>query len=181
MQFIRKNIVVVLAFAVPIIFVLIVAGSVYFPGRLLSTKYNFVYATCDQSTYPYKYDNSYDCGTYLSKLYNVEEGKLVMHTPGTTTPYNTRLFLHDIESDEGREIVFDEAKSLNLSPLITSPDGVSLSNSYDRGSDFFIFFDSGSNYGYYLTKGSKQRRLNLVNDGDRYYSNYNFRFIGWVI
>ena len=33
----------------------------------------------------------------------------------------------------------------------------------------------------YLTKGKKHRRLDLLGGDDRYYSNNNFKFIGWVI
>ena len=73
---------------------------------------------------------------------------------------------------------------MKLSNLLTSPDGVTVSNnrSYNGGYDLFIFGGGGySSYGYYLTKGKSKRKLNLINDTDRYYYSNNFQFLGWVL
>ena len=190
MSFIKEHFIVILAFMLPLLLIVGLAVSTYIPSLLLSTKYDFVYATCGDGT---NYYYEYRCEMYLNSLYTVENGKLLLRdvdpaqdsdndkTPDVAENYVTRLFLHDTQTNEGREITLNEAQSLDLNKLITSPDGVSVESVYNDSVDFFIFFDGSSNYGYYLTKGRKKSKLNLVNDDDRYYYRDNFKFIGWVI
>lgn len=191
MEFIKKHFIMILAFTLPLLLIIGLAASTYIPSLLLSTQYNFVYATCgDGSNYYYEHSN---CDVYLNSLYMVENDKLLLRTvdpaqdsdndkiPDIAENYVTRLFLHDTQTNEGREITLNEAQSLNLNVLITSPDGVSVESIYNDSVDFFIFFDGSSQYGYYLTKGGKKSKLNLVNGTDRYYYRDNFKFIGWVI
>ncbi|MCA9361723.1 hypothetical protein KC845_04185, partial [Candidatus Kaiserbacteria bacterium] len=84
----------------------------------------------------------------------------------------------DTEKNVSREITLAEAEGLTLDPLITSPDGVSVSSDYSYSGDF-IFFGGGSSYGYYLTKGSSKTKVNLIENG-RYYRD-DVEFIGWVL
>jgi hypothetical protein len=184
MIFIKKNIVVILAFMLPILLIIGLAVSVYLPGVFLSTQYNFVYATCDNGSGDYQYYPDYpqNCNAFLNSLYQVENGGLVTQTAVLANGrYLPRLFVHDTKNNESREITFTEAESLRLSGLLTSPDGVSIDNGYNRGSEFFPFFGGSFQYGYYLTKGSKRHRLDLLGANDRYYSDNNFKFIGWVV
>ena len=183
MEFIKKNLIVILAFLLPILLIIGLAVSVYLPGFFLSTKYDFVYATCGNGSGDYQYYPDYpqNCNTFLNNLYQVENGKLVMRPiVPTNSRYISRLFIHNTKRNESREITSAEAEKLHLSGLLTSPDGVSIDNGYNRGSEFFPFFGGSSQSGYYLTKGSKHRRLNLLGVNDRYYSDNNFKFIGWV-
>jgi len=89
--------------------------------------------------------------------------------------------LHDTLKNESREITIEEAKLLTLNNLLTSPDGATISNNYNSGSDLFIFGGSRSSYGYFLSKGNGKLKLNLINSNDRYYYQNNFKFIGWVL
>ena len=168
----------------PILLIIGLAVSVYLPGAFLSTQYDFVYATCGNGAGDYQYYPDYpqNCNAFLNNLYQVENEKLVT---GTTVfangRYLPRLFVDNTEKNESREITLVEAEKLRLSGLLTSPDEVSVDNGYNRGSEFFPFFGGSSQYGYYLTKGSKHRRLNLLGDNDRYYSDNNFKFICWII
>lgn len=186
-EFIRKNLLILLAFALPVVLVIIVALGTYLPSASLSTAYNFVYSSCTdgEERYPYQ------CDDYLRNLYLVVDGRLVVGeisptqdsdrdgVPDVNENYNARIFLHDTQKNESREIALEEALTLELSGLLTSPDGVTLSSSYDRGPGFFLF-DSGSSYGHYLTKGRAKSRLNLINSDDQYYYRDNFRFLGWT-
>ncbi|MFH1170644.1 MAG: hypothetical protein V1704_03750 [Candidatus Vogelbacteria bacterium] len=176
MNFIKKNIVVILAFMLPILLIIGLAVSVYLPGAFLSTQYDFVYATCGDGDG--RYSDSYNCEKYLNQLYKVEKGKLVVQKvleDGRTS----RLFLHETESNVSREITLDQAKSLELRSLLTSPDGVTVDSGYNYNDvEFFPFFGRSSRYGYYLSKGDKHRQLNLI-FGDDYYGSNNFKFIGW--
>lgn len=194
----RKNFALILAFALPIILIVGVAISVYLPSLFISTNYNFIYASCTDNLNSYPYN----CNTYLANKYSVVDGKLIVAPEATTTviynqnnversistkdspdyrKYNTRIFLHDTQKNESREITVEEAKLLNLNNLITSPDGASVSSNYNNGSDFFIFGGGRSSFGYFLTKGSGKLKLNLINYDDRYYYQNNFQFIGWVL
>lgn len=190
-EFLRKNFALLLAFALPMVLIAVVALSAYLPSLFLSTKYNFIYTSCSNGT-AYSY---YGCNEYLQKLYVVENNKLVKRDTGSTEDtdkdgvldkdekYDDRIFLHDTESNESREITLAEAQALTLNNLITSPDGVTVGSAYDRrsGGDFFPFGGGSSTYNYYLTKGDSRKKINLVNSSDRYYYRENFQFLGWVL
>lgn len=188
-NFLKKNYALVLAFLLPLVLIAVVAINAYVPSMFISTNYNFVYAACDGGT-NYNY---YNCDNYLAAKYAIEEGKLVEKVvdPAQDSDndgvadinegYAPRLFLHNTLTNESSEIVIDDAMKLDLNSLLTSPDGVTISSHYDRGADFFLFFDTGSSYGYYLTKGNGRTKLNLINLDDRYYYRENFHFIGWVL
>jgi len=188
-DFIKKNFVLVLAFALPVVLILIVAASVYIPSVLLTTSYNFVYTTCGAGVDRYPYN----CDNYLRQRYSVVEGKVVLNDisptqdsdkdgiPDIDENYTTRIFLHDTEKNASREITTQEAQSLMLNGLLTSPDGVNVEGNWQGGGDFFLIFDGRSSYGYYLTKGKIKSKLQLINDDDRYYYRNNFYFLGWTL
>ena len=169
--------------------IIIVALSTYLPSLFLSTNYNFIYSSCTEGTNYYPHY----CNNYLQKRYSVINGKIVVNiidpvqdsdkdgVPDINENYTARIFLHDTKKNESREITLDETETLSLNGLLTSPDGVTVSSHYNRGGDFFIIFDGGSSYGYYLTKGNSRRKLNLINNDDRYYYRDNFQFIGWIL
>lgn len=188
-EFIKKNFAIILAFVIPIVFIAIIALSTYFPSIFLSTDYNFIYSVCMDGINHF----SSRCDNYPQKRYSVVNNKLVVNDMDSTTDsdndgvpdvnekYTARLFLHDTEKNESREITITEAQTLNLNSLLTSPDGITVSSYYDRGSDFFFPFDGGSSYDYYLTKGKSRNKLNLINHDDRYYYRDNFQFVGWIL
>lgn len=189
-EFLRKNFAILLAFLLPIALIAIVALSTYLPSLFLSTDYNFVYTACTDGTNYY-----YRCNDYLQKRYLVVDNKLVVNSvdltqdsdkngvPDIDEKYTDRIFLHDTEKNESREITLAEAQTLTLNNLLTSPDGVTVSSHYNRRSgDFFFLFDGGSySYGYFLTKGRTRSKINLINSSDQYYYQNNFQFIGWVL
>ncbi len=190
-EFLKKNFALLLAFILPIALILIVALSMYLPSLFLSTDYNFVYSSCTDS----KNYHQYPCDNYLQKRYLVVDNKLLVNSvdmtqdydkngvPDFSEKYTDRIFLHDTKKNESREITIEEAQTLTLNNLLTSPDGVTVSSHNDRGGSGFPFiFDGGSSsYGYYLTKGKSRSKINLINSSDQYYYQNNFQFIGWVL
>jgi len=192
MEFIKKNLVVVLAFMLPIAFIVIIALVVYLPSLFLSTNYNFLYASCNNGT---NYDYSYDCNNYLKDRYAVIDNKLVINdtdllldsnndtTLDNTEKYTAHIFLYDTEKNESREVTFEEAQTLTLNSLLTSPDGVTVSGYYDRSNNgvVSIFGGSSSSYNYYIAKGRSKSKLNLINNINQYYNQGDFKFIGWVL
>lgn len=188
-EFFKKNFVILLAFALPLALIVVVALSAYLPSLFISTDYNFIYSTCTDGSDYY----SYQCNNYLQKRYMVVNNRLVVNDvdplqdsdqdkiPDIKENYTARIFLHDTEKNESREITLSEAQALTINELLTSPDGVTVSSGYNRGSDFiFPFGGGGSSYGFYLTKGNSKSKLNLINSDERYYYRDNFQFIGWV-
>jgi hypothetical protein len=194
MKFIKQNIVILLAFILPILLITGVALSVYIPSLFLSTKYNFVYTTCAKgidSEYPFK------CINYTQKRYSVVNNKMIINNIDPTLDSDNnkipdiydsdfsndtiRIILHDTEKNESREITFEEAQTLTLNNFETSPDGVAIKGDWSGGSDFFMFGGSSSTYGYYLTKGKIKNKLNLIYDYDQYYYREGLQFIGWVL
>lgn len=187
-DFLKENLVIVLAMVLPLALVLTVAVSIYLPSLFLSTNYNFIYAACGDTDYFY-YSQ---CPGSLGYRYYVSDGQLFMRNlPDSDTDVNknevpdyqevtTRLFLHDTQTNESREITFAETQTLKLDDSLISPDGVSVSGQYDRGTGFFLLFDTGSSFNYYLTRGNAESKLNLVNQNGNYYRS-NIKFIGWVL
>jgi len=176
----KQHLPIILAFALPIVLIAIVAVVAYVPSLMLETKYNFIYSSCPDYRYGYE-----GCeGKASTPTYAVVDGKLVVQgtstASGAQNQNKVRLFLHDTKKNESREITVDEAKTLSLNGLVTSPDGVTVSSDYSGGGGFFPFYDNNSYYGYFLTKGSRKSKINLIND-EQYYSRYSFRFIGWVL
>lgn len=189
-EFLKKNFALVCAFALPILLIIIITLTTYLPSVFISTKYNFIYTVCFDGRNYY----SYNCNDYLQKRYSVADDKLVINPidtaqdldkngiPDYKQSYSDRIFLHDTEKNESREISLKEAQALSLSGLLTSPDNITVSSHYDRTPDEFFFFGGGSSsYGYYLTKGNNRSRINLINSVDPYYYQNNFQFIGWVL
>ena len=188
-DFMKKHFAIVLAFSLPLVLLVVIALSAYLPSAFISTNYNFVYAACVDGSNNYLYR----CDAYLEQLYAVVDGQLVLNEvdvaldtdrdgiPDVNEGYNARLFLHNTQSNETREITAEEATSLTLDGLVTSPDGVSVVGQYDRGPDIFLLFDGGSSYGHYLVKGKAKSKLNLINTEERYSYRDNFKFIGWTL
>ena len=192
-EFIKKNFAILLAFILPLLLIVIVVLSTYLPSLFVSTDYNFIYISCGDGDNYYSYN--YNCITYAQKHYSVVNNKLVLNPVDMVidtdqdkvpdyyqTSNNARIFLHNTQNNESREITLTQAEGLSLDSLLTSPDGVTVSNSYQSGGDYFFpFGGSSSSYGYYLMKGKGKNKLNLINTSDRYYYRDNFQFIGWVL
>ena len=185
-DFVKKNIMLLLAFLLPILLVIFVTLSAYIPSLFISTHYNFVYAACAGNT------DDYACGDYLQDRYAVvgEKLTLVALDPYQDSDqdgisdmqenYTIRVFLHDTKKNESTELPFADAAALRLSALVTSPDGITISSSYDGGGDFF-FINVGSSYGHYLTKGNSRRKLHLITSDNRYNYREQVKFLGWVL
>ncbi|PJE50920.1 MAG: hypothetical protein COV29_01410 [Candidatus Yanofskybacteria bacterium CG10_big_fil_rev_8_21_14_0_10_36_16] len=181
-EFFKKNLTLILAFALPVGLIITVTIISYSPPA--TTEYDFVYSYCTEgiNNYPYY------CEGYLGKIYSVENDKLSINpvNPKQDSDYNgvpdiqqytPHIFIHDTKNNESREISLEEARSLKLSGFLTSPDGVTITSGYyDRG--IFPFYN-GSSYDFYIIKDKKRSKLNLFNQNNLYRENFNF--IGWVL
>jgi hypothetical protein len=186
-NFLKKNLILIIAFALPILFISAVAIYVRFPFVTVSTDYDFVYVSC-------KGPNTYGCANHLRERYGVVDGKLVVKEVESTIKddidgdgepddlnksYYYGIFLHNTKTEESREISLEEVEAFSLNGLSTSPDGVSVSRPYNNSSDFI--FGRDYSYDYYLQKGRAKKKLNLLNQQWIYNYYDNFYLVGWVL
>lgn len=172
MEFIKKNITLIVGISIPILMILFVAASIYLPGFFIQPKYNFIYTSGDD----YCYHNQYQ--------YSVQNGKLIRNEitcPESQTylpQRDTRLHVYNVAKNKSREISFEEAQNLNLDSNNLSPDGFEVTYGNHGGGFFPFFFYSDTDYNNLYLKGHNvSKKLNLQLSGS--YRN-NFRFIGWV-
>jgi len=185
----NRQLLIVVAFILPLLFVIVVLAVSVIPSATLTTGYDFLYATCQDGSPPY----SYYCRPYLDNRLYVDDGALMEREvppeldsdrDGITDVqenYRVRLFLHDTTLNRSQEIGFDEAAGLQLLDRLTSPDDVAVEWETRGGNDFFFIFGNDYRAGYYLTRGNARQRLELINDADRYYYPNGVLFLGWVI
>jgi len=169
MEFIKKNIDLVAAAAIPIIMIIFIAASIYLPRFFVKPAFNFIYISPDD-----RYNQNY---------YTVQNGKIIL-APNTNWGGEIRtsvikLYIYDVAKDTAREISLAEAQNLNLDAHKISPDGFEIVNGSDSDYIFPFFFASNTDYHTYYLKGHNlSKKLNIqLND----HSGYNeFRFIGWI-
>lgn len=186
----RKHILIILAFTLPVLLILVITLVTYWPFNSITTQYDFVYANCVGDSYYYE---GQGCSKYFKVRYVVVDGRLEEVANFQELDYNgdkvidildtydVKFFIHDTGENESRAVTFEEVQALNLSDLATAPDGISISQSRNRSVGIFPFFDSYTNYGYFLKKGKREKEMHLINNNDPYYSRDNIQFMGWVL
>lgn len=157
--------------SIPILMILLVAGSIYIPGLFIQPKYNFLYVSGEG---------------YSGQQYSVQNNQLVkneIQQPENgnynPSPSNAKLFLYDISTNKSIELSFEVAQKLfNLDSNIKSPDGFEIVyGSSGNGIIFPFFFYSGTDYNSSYLKGHNvSKKLNIQLHG----SPYDFRFLGWT-
>ncbi len=167
-----KNAPIIVAIAMPIVFIIAVAIFIYIPKANINPQHDFIYTTRDYSYYgSYKNDFTVVNGKVtLKPIQNLQDRKDVTDMP--------ILYRYDISEDTTHQITFAEAQGLSLDPGPSSPDGYGVSYDYSHDGIFEIFGSSRDNRGVFITKGNAKKKLSLGTN-DSYYSS-SFRLIGWV-
>lgn len=185
----KRAILLAIAFALPLVFIMVIFVTTFIPATRLSTDYDFVYATCSKN----RNAGYYYCNTYMQNLYDVVDGRVTERevdpdldsdnngVKDIDENYTIRLFLHDTELNVGEEISLIEARRLQLSDEIVSPDGVAVERDYGSGGSFFPFVRVSNRYGWYLSRGSARQRLDLIGDDERNYYRDDVMILGWVL
>lgn len=172
MEFFKKNITLIVGISIPVLMIMLIAGSIYLPGIFIKPKVNFLYA----------YGDDY----YGREKYSIQNGKLVkrennQYEPPSyyQPPGESKLYFYDVTKNESWEISFEDAQNLNLDNSAKSSDGFEVI-SRSGGDGFFPFFGgSSSDYNARYLKGHNvSKKLNLQRKGGSYY--YDFRFLGWI-
>ena len=168
-----------LAFSLPIVLIVVVAGLVYLP-RLWAkpAQYDFVYARDISSELSVP---EMTCPTMW-----VENGSLVKqdgYTPNgeSVTGCENIVYRYDVTTGQSRRISFVEASALKYQTGTRSKDGYEVRLSYGNSGPF-----GGSGGAIYLSgQGvSKQLQLAGIDPNNMYnfqFNNmYNFQFVGWI-
>jgi hypothetical protein len=166
----KKNATLIIGISIPIIMVILVALSIYVPTLFMHPQYNFLYLTGEDYYSQYTYSIS---GNTLTREVNPRD------KDNSSFSYPNReqkIYLYDINTNESREVSYEEARRLVLDSSEKSPDGYEVTNG-GYGDGFFPFFIRGSHSGQYIKNGSFSKKLNTQLSGSYY---YNFHFLGWI-
>lgn len=186
----KQNISLYIGIAIPVLMVMFVAGSVYLPRLFSTPQYSFLYATGVSYHGPAKpvILNRQDYDT--QERYVVRGERLVKETVKVplgeidyTTPFETKLYLQNTQTNASQEISFDEAQKLRLNTEALSPDGYKIARGSGGGGVFPFFFNENSDFSSYSLIGHGARhKLNLKQPADTQQYYYDkITFLGWVM
>ncbi len=189
----KKNLPLIVGIAVPAVFVIILALVIYIPSLYVNPQYNFLYSS-ENNYYSYPYNLGY------KNYYKVgKDGKIALEptpypgygivknlpVPADLEKYSYKgdappLYLYNIINGSSKEISLEDAQKYSLDPGPTSPDGYNINYDYNYGGIFDLMGGGGNNSGYYISKGTGKKKLNIFNSTQNggYYMNFNF--IGWI-
>ena len=163
----KQKLPIIVAVAIPVLFVGAIALSVFLPNYQIHPTENFLYF--GGSTYPY---------TYTVEGGHVEAHLGVGPDRNGVVPTRQPLFVYDVATDSVHQIDFVDAQKLVLDPGPTSKDGYIVKYDYSGENLIGFFVGGGSRSKYVIAKGGGQRELTGL-PSDRYDGNANF--IGWIV
>lgn len=170
-----KNFPLIIGVTIPVLMIVVTAAAIYVPGYFAEPPtVNFVYVTGDEY-YACEWD------------YRIISGRLTrIARPSPTSPKDPTspecapvFYLHDVTTNESRQMTYEEAATLSLNPSNISPDGYEVVRGSGGGG--FPFFSDGNNYNDVFLRGHNwSKKMNITSTGQPY-EYYNFRFLGWVL
>ncbi|MBI2609597.1 hypothetical protein HYW53_00275 [Candidatus Giovannonibacteria bacterium] len=163
----KKNITLIIGLTIPLVMILVVAGSIYLPSLFVSPKYDFIYIS--SASYSSRYTYAVENEKLIRTERPAEERSM------SRTIFDEKIYYYGIEENKSREISFDEASRLNLVSSYKSPDGFEISYG-SSGDGIFPFFPRSSR-DRYLKGNGVAKKLNM--EAGNIYA-YDFQFIGWV-
>jgi hypothetical protein len=183
---IKKHLPLIVAIALPIIFIGILAVAILLPSMKINPQHDFVYTDArERNEYPYKviqYKNDYV----------LKEGKVTLRPLNSKYDDITGLMKQDIElrdapklyyysvtENTSREISLEDAQKLILVAGPSSPDGYNVKYEYNNDGIFELFGGSRDS-GYVITKGAGRKNLSGMDTIENYYGGEEFLLIGWV-
>lgn len=166
----KNNSTLIIGLSIPIIMILIIAGSIYMPCIFSQPKYSFIYTSSSDEYF----------GSYK---YIVTEGYLTKvkahRTPNThNTDQTVQLFKYDAITNKSNIISFDKAKNFRLNTNKEALDGFYVVRGNNSNGIFpFIFWSYPDNSRVYLKNKLCSKNINLQLNAP-YYN--NFHFLGWI-
>lgn len=174
-QFLREHIALVTALFLPVLLIIGVLLAIYLPQLLVAAPaYDVVYRY---------HDSDAECGF----RYDVESGRLqadkanrrrgVEPEPCSDAEYeHDTFYIYDPTTDEHTKVAFSEVVDRTLESSRRAPDGYRINTSrYHSGR--FLFFDSGRDEGWEMTKDGASHVMTFDHLG----SYPRPDFVGWVV
>lgn len=174
MDFIKKNITLVLGISIPILMIVAIAVSIYLPSFFVKAHYNFLYIAgtdyYSASQYPYSVEN----GRLVKN--EIREGQDSYNYQNGAKP---KLYVYDVNTNKSKEISVEEAQNLSLDSNTKSEDGFEVVYGSSESGIAPLFFGSERDYNSRYLKGhGVTKKLDLQsNSGTNF---YNFIFLGWI-
>ena len=187
---IKKHLPLIVAIALPIIFIGILAAAILIPSMRMNPQHDFVYFDYMESNakaYPY-------APVVFKNEYYVLDGKIAkrplnagvavnqgMPAPGETYEYREAptLLYYSMADQASREISYEDALKLSLVAGPSSPDGYTVKFEYNNDGIFELFgSDTGSEY--VITKGAGKKILGGIVNDKPYYGGSEITVVGWV-
>jgi len=179
-----KNLPLVIGIALPLVFIVVISLFVFLPSFFISPQHNFVYSSFDDYYYGYNqaYLNTYkvENGTISLQPVLVRDAEGVITNSEKPVAEMPILYIYDMSTHSSHQITFEEAKKLSLDPGPSSPDGYTVGYRYGHDGIFELFGSNNNNNGLFVSKGTSQKKLSGMADGNQYWYQGNFRLIGWV-
>lgn len=169
----KKNISLVIGISIPILMILLVAGSIYLPGVFIQPQYDFVYASGNDHYRGLVWYSVRDgVLTKDERAFTEEEKDALRHS-------DSHIYVYNVTRDESREISFEEAQRLRLDARTESPDGFEVVHGTHSEGIFPFFISSATDYRtVYLTGHNVSRKVDVPSYGSSYGS--DFLFLGWI-
>jgi hypothetical protein len=169
----KPNWSLIIALALPILMMIGVALSIYVPSLFQTYHGQFLYSVQEIGSWG------------IGRGFVVVNGKIQpqpavvsAHTVYSSTT-TARLYVHDLATNESRDISLEEAQRLNLDPSPRSPEGVEIDYGSQTDGVFPFFMISRDDYSAVYAKGERaSRKLNVRIKPGGYYN--QFQFQGWI-
>jgi len=165
----KKNIPMIVALSIPVLMVILIAGSIYIPALFVEKpQFDFIYYT------GWNHCQGYQFIVKNSKIIKkeLEPPKNDNYSCHHRNNTESKIFYYDVQENTTTEMVFEEAQKFRVDKRGKSPDGYKI---VSGNRDFDFFFGGSSYYERYLKKGTYSRRIEL---DEKYY--YGFRLLGWI-
>jgi hypothetical protein len=176
----NKNLPIVIGIALPVIFIIAIFFVVSIPKNNASSQYSFIYAYESMDPYYHEYKNTYEIVNNKIVTKALPEPKKDSYYDRPAVRDYPILYIYDVKTDSSKEISLSDAQKYNIEPGPSSPDGYTVGYVYGHSGIFDEILLGGNrrNDGYYMTKDSSQKKVNIA--GPYSYYSGNFRIIGWI-
>jgi hypothetical protein len=165
----KQHIPLIVAAALPFIFIFIILAVVYIPQWQVRPQHNFLFSIEElpNDAYYYSYNNQTE-DLPTSKYYTISPtGAVIVDSNATTSPYALytkpkpndpnnsvdiqkefpKIFEYDVKTDETHELSLIEAQRIKISNNPVSPDNYKIVTGYEGGDrGIFELFGGGNRY-----------------------------------
>jgi hypothetical protein len=174
----KDHLTLIMALAMPILFILILTGYLYLSPLIVKPQNNFLYYFDDnnsESTYSYSIENNQLNATAPNYYYN--QKNLPLDTTKTPDSIYPTLYIYNVTTDQSQPVTFDQTGRYKYIGGNISPEGFEVVHGSSGGGGLFFNYSSSNYEDFYLKKNGYSKKLNLNTNSSNY---YNFEFLGWV-